>query len=113
MDRAAEGVVRYFEDIERPRKSFRAPSAKERSALLELVRRLESWDGATDPESLQVIVYAVGRDLQFEPLREWFKAIYEVLLGASQGPRFGGFIAAYGISETCDLIRSRVDDEAS
>lgn len=108
LDRAAEGVVRYFEDIERPGKSFRAPSAKERSALLELVRRLESWDGATDPESLQGIVYAVGRDLQFEPLREWFKAIYEVLFGASQGPRFGGFIAAYGVSETCDLIRSRL-----
>ncbi len=113
LDRAAGGVVRYFEDIERPGKSFREPTAKERSALLDLIDRLESWEGATDPESLQGIVYAVGRDHQFEPLRDWFKAIYEVLLGASQGPRFGGFVAAYGIPETCDLVRSRVKNTAS
>ena len=49
------------------------------------------------------IVYAVGRD-RFDPLRDWFKALYEVLLGASQGPRFGGFIALYGIEETVALI---------
>ena len=36
----------------------------------------------------------------FEPLRDWFKALYEVLLGQSQGPRFGGFIALYGVDET-------------
>lgn len=113
VDRAAEGVVRYFEDIEQPRKSFRAPSNREKPAFLDLVGRLESWDGPTDPESLQGVVYAVGRDHEFEPLRDWFKAIYEVLLGAPQGPRFGGFISAYGVTETCGLVRSRLEDSAS
>ena len=37
-------------------------------------------------------------------LRGWFTALYEVLLGASQGPRFGGFIALYGVDETIALI---------
>ena len=50
------------------------------------------------------IVFAVGKEHGFEPLRDWFTALYEVLLGASQGPRFGGFIALYGVEETVALI---------
>ena len=50
------------------------------------------------------MVFAVGKAHGFEPLRDWFKALYEVLLGASQGPRFGGFIALYGVAGTADLI---------
>jgi lysyl-tRNA synthetase class 1 len=55
-------------------------------------------------EDLQSIVFAVGKNHGFEPLRDWFGAIYEVLLGATQGPRFGGFIALYGVDETANLI---------
>ena len=61
-----------------------------------------------DDEALQSVVYAVGRD-RFDPLRGWFAALYEVLLGASQGPRFGGFIALYGIKETIALIDQALD----
>ena len=50
------------------------------------------------------MVFAVGKDHGFDPLRAWFKALYEVLLGASEGPRFGGFIALYGIKESISLI---------
>ena len=57
-----------------------------------------------DDEFLQSIVFAVGKTHGFEPLRAWFSALYEVLMGASQGPRFGGFIALYGIDETKALI---------
>ena len=51
------------------------------------------------------IVYACGRD-RFDPLRGWFSALYEVLLGASQGPRFGGFIALYGVEDSIALIEA-------
>ena len=57
-----------------------------------------------DEEFLQSIVFAIGKTHGFDPLRAWFSGLYEVLLGASQGPRFGGFIALYGIEETKDLI---------
>ncbi|MEI2688106.1 MAG: hypothetical protein V9G14_19115 [Cypionkella sp.] len=67
-------------------------------------RRLAAWDGGLNDEALQSMVFAVGKDHGFEPLRDWFKALYEVLLGASDGPRFGGFIALYGIKESLDLI---------
>ncbi|MEO1275343.1 MAG: lysine--tRNA ligase, partial [Pseudomonadota bacterium] len=99
LDAAAGHAVRYFQDKVAPTKTFRAPSPRERAALEDLAARLRAT-GETEAEALQDIVFAVGNEHGFEPLRDWFKAIYEVLLGASQGPRFGGFIALYGVAET-------------
>jgi len=74
----------------------------------DLVARLKVWDGGLDAEALQSMVFAVGKEHGFEPLRDWFTALYEVLLGASQGPRFGGFIALYGVDETVSLIETQL-----
>jgi lysyl-tRNA synthetase class 1 len=103
LDAAAGFAVKYYEDFVAPTKTYRAPTELEREALTELRDQLASYDGPVEDEALQSIVYAVGRD-RFDPLRDWFKAIYETLLGASQGPRFGGFIALYGVDETVALI---------
>ena len=104
LDAAAAFAVRYFDDFVAPTRTFRAPSDKERAAILDLRGRLAAWDGGLDAEALQSMVFAVGKDHGFEPLRDWFTALYEVLLGASQGPRFGGFVALYGPAETIALI---------
>ncbi|PTW50896.1 lysine--tRNA ligase [Rhodovulum kholense] len=104
LDQAAAFAVRYFHDFVAPQRQFREPVATERAAMEDLVARLKVWDGGLDAEELQSLVFAVGKDHGFEPLRDWFKALYEVLLGASQGPRFGGFIALYGVDETVRLI---------
>ena len=103
LDAAAGFAVKYYEDFVAPAKTYRAPTEAEREALVELRDQLAAYDGPVEDEALQSVVYAVGRD-RFDPLRDWFKAIYEVLLGASQGPRFGGFIALYGVDETVKLI---------
>jgi len=96
-------AVRYYNDFVKPHKVFRAPSDLEREAMQDLRDQLAAWDGGLDAEALQTMVFAVGKE-RFEPLRDWFTALYEVLLGASQGPRFGGFIALYGVDETIALI---------
>jgi len=108
MDQAAGHAVRYFNDFVKPTKVFRAPSDLEREALEDLRERLEFWDGGLDAEALQSMVFAVGKE-RFDPLRDWFTALYEVLLGASQGPRFGGFIALYGVDETVALIDAALE----
>jgi len=108
MDEAAGFAVRYYNDFVKPTKVYRDPDAKERAAMLDLVARLKDWDGGLDAEELQSMVFAVGKVHDFEPLRAWFTALYEVLLGASQGPRFGGFIALYGVEETITLIEGRL-----
>ncbi len=102
LDAAAGFAVRYFRDFVKPGRVFRAPDAREAAAMADLVARLKLWAADperddTDAEGLQSEVFAVGKAHGFEPLRDWFKALYEVLLGASDGPRFGGFVALYGI----------------
>ncbi|MBU1836701.1 MAG: lysine--tRNA ligase, partial [Alphaproteobacteria bacterium] len=111
MDQAAGFAVRYYNDFVKPTKVFRAATDVERAALEDLVARLKVWDGGLDAEALQSEVFAVGKAHGFEPLRDWFTALYEVLLGASQGPRFGGFIALYGVDETIALIDSALRGE--
>lgn len=103
LDAAAGYAVRYYEDFVAPSKTYRMPSDLEREALEDLRARLAVWEGGLDAEALQSEVFAAGRE-RFDPLRAWFTALYEVLLGASQGPRFGGFIALYGVAETIALI---------
>jgi lysyl-tRNA synthetase class 1 len=103
MDQAVGHALRYYTDFVKPAKVYRSATELEREALEELRHQLVQYKGAHDDEALQSVVYGVGRD-RFDPLRDWFKALYEVLLGASQGPRFGGFIALYGVEETVQLI---------
>ncbi|MEP3918092.1 lysine--tRNA ligase [Ascidiaceihabitans sp.] len=110
LDQAAGFAVRYYNDFVKPKKVFRAPTDLEREALEDLRERLKVWDGGLDAEALQSEVFACGRE-RFDPLRDWFTALYEVLLGASQGPRFGGFVALYGVDETIALIDSALAGE--
>lgn len=133
MDQAAGFAVRYFNDFVKPEKVYRAPTDQERAALADLSKALGSAEAAleaiatknaamgnedplpeanfADEDFLQSVVFAIGKNHGFEPLRDWFKAIYEVLLGASQGPRFGGFIALYGVEDTIALINAGLNGE--
>jgi len=103
LDAAAGFAVRYYNDFVKPAKVYRAPTDLERGALIALRDGLKAWDQGLDGDALQSLVFACGRE-RFDPMRDWFKALYEVLLGASQGPRFGGFIALLGIEECIALI---------
>ncbi|MFN4060532.1 MAG: lysine--tRNA ligase [Paracoccus hibiscisoli] len=109
LDQAAGFALRYFTDFVAPSRQFRAPTDVERAAMQDLADRLAAWDQPADPEALQSMVFAVGKEHGFEPLRDWFAALYQVLLGADQGPRFGGFIALYGVDETRGLILDALD----
>jgi len=64
------------------------------------------YPGETSAEQLQNLVYAVGKRHPFAPLKAWFDCLYQVLLGQTEGPRFGGFIALYGVDRTVALIES-------
>ena len=104
LDELVGYAIRYYEDFVKPAKRYRAAEPHERKALAELAERLAAAPRDADGEALQAIVYEVGKAYEFEPLRDWFRALYEVLLGQSQGPRFGSFIELYGIENTRALI---------
>ena len=105
LDRLTDFAIHYYEDFVRPAKRFRAPDSRERAGFEDLLARLKTLPtGCQDAELIQNEVYAAGKDAGFEPLRTWFTALYEVLLGQSQGPRFGSFAAIFGLAETIALI---------
>ncbi|MEI6439370.1 MAG: lysine--tRNA ligase [Alphaproteobacteria bacterium] len=105
LDRLADYAIHYYEDFVKPNKRFRAPDAMERAAIEDLAARFRALpSGCKDAELIQAEVYEAGKTAGFEPLRLWFTALYEVLLGQSQGPRFGSFAAIFGLDRTIDLI---------
>jgi len=105
LDQLVGFAINYYRDFVRPKKQYRAPDVKERAALEELATTLATLDPKADAETIQNQVYEVGKRHGFANLRDWFKALYEVLFGQSEGPRMGSFIALYGIAETITLIR--------
>ena len=109
LDNLVEYALRYFKDIVKPKKKYRKPDEKEKIALQNLVKRLNDCNDQMDPEAIQTIVYSVGKENGYkENLREWFKAIYEIIFGDQDGPRMGFFISFFGIKETIELINKRI-----
>ncbi len=104
MDRLAGYALAYYEDFVRPRKRFRAPDARERAALADLSERFARLGEGATAEDLQSESFEAGKAAGFDPLRQWFGALYEVLLGQPQGPRFGSFAAVFGVERTRALI---------
>jgi len=117
LDKLVGYAVNYFRDFVRPAKTFRAASEEERAALADLDNELAALEGSSDADALQAVVYEVGRrhfpDLSGKTKspdgrpgvsQQWFSSVYQVLLGEERGPRFGSFIALYGVRETRALI---------
>ncbi len=109
LDRLVEYALKYFTDIVKPNKKYRKPNEKEKKALQDLIKRLRDCKDQMDPEAIQTIVYSVGKDNGYkENLREWFKAIYEIIFGDQDGPRIGFFISFFGIKESIELINKYI-----
>jgi len=105
VGRLVDHAIAYYRDFVKPTKLYRAPSEQERGALEELLKKFETLPDSATGEDIQTLVYEIGKAANFENLRDWFKALYEILFGQSQGPRFGSFAALYGVTETAALIR--------
>ena len=99
-------AIAYNRDFVAPTLVRRKPEGSETAALQRLDDALSALPAEADAEAIQNIVYEIGKDERFgfSSLRDWFKALYQTLLGADQGPRMGSFIALYGIENSRKLI---------
>ena len=111
LDALANFAVNYYRDFVRPSKTYRQPNALERQALEELASKFSDLPKDSLSEDIQTVIYSVGKEYQFENLRDWFQALYQVLLGQDQGPRFGSFVALYGLDESIKLIKRALAGE--
>ena len=105
-------AVAYYRDRVRPTKRFREPTEMERTALADLAASLAALADGSTAEAIQNEVYAVGKRHPFAELKAWFGCLYQVLLGQPEGPRFGAFVAIYGVTETVALIGGALAREA-
>ncbi len=111
-------AIHYFRDFVLPHKKFREPGASERAALIDLRDALAQLPASASAQQIQEVVYEVGRREPFldksgkiktkdgKPgvALDWFNMLYQVLLGQEKGPRFGSFVAVYGVQNTIDMI---------
>jgi lysyl-tRNA synthetase class 1 len=109
-------AIHYFRDFVLPAKKFREPTDAERAALMDLRDALSQLPSETSAEDIQNVVYEVGRREPFLDEKkkakdgkpgvslDWFNMLYQVLLGQEKGPRFGSFVAAYGLQNTVEMI---------
>jgi len=111
LDRLVDHAIAYYRDFVRPEKRYRQPSEMERAALEDLAATLAELHDSS-AETIQYAVFEVGKRHPFPDLRTWFGCLYQVLLGQQEGPRFGGFVALYGIPETIALIRTALERRA-
>jgi lysyl-tRNA synthetase class 1 len=116
LNAQVEYAIHYFRDFVQPEKKFRHPTDPERAALIDLRDALAQLPPDAWPEDIQNVVYEVGRREPFlDPKKkakdgkpgvslDWFNMLYQVLLGQEKGPRFGSFVAVYGLQNTVDMI---------
>ncbi len=112
IDRLLAGAVAYYQDFVKSSKKFRLPTAPERAALQDLAETLRGLPEESTAEVIQNEVYEAGkRHFAQAELRQWFKTLYEVLLGSEQGPRMGAFIKLYGRDNVVRLIERALAGE--
>jgi lysyl-tRNA synthetase, class I len=118
LDALVGYAIHYFRDFVLPAKTYREPTAAERAALIDLRDALGQLPPDATAEQIQDVVYEMGRREPFLDLTgkiktrdgkpgvalDWFNMLYQVLLGQEKGPRFGSFVAVYGLKNTVDMI---------
>src|SRR5579872_2142807 len=116
LDAMVGYAINYYRDFVAPTKKFREPTDGERAALSDLRDALANMSTESTAEDIQNVVYEIGRREPFlDPVKkgkdgrpgvslDWFNMLYQVLLGQEKGPRFGSFVAVYGLANAVAMI---------
>jgi len=110
FDKLVGYAIKYFNDVIKKNKKYKKPNKIEKKALEALIKVLENCNDQMQPEEIQTKIYSVGKENGYsENLRDWFKLIYEVVFGDENGPRMGFFISFFGVNETKQLIKNKIE----
>ena len=110
FDKLIGYAIKYFNDVIKQNKKYKKPNELEKKALEALINTLEKCNDSMQPEDIQTQIYTVGKENGYkENLRDWFKLIYEVVFGDANGPRMGFFISFFGVNETKQLIKDKIN----
>ena len=110
LNQLLELGVNYYKKFISPQKKYRKASTKEIDGFKMMIKVLEESSEGITSEELQTKIYEIGMKLEFEKLRDWFSAFYEVVLGQKEGPRIGSFIKFYGKENSITLLKKRMEN---
>ncbi|MBP9752271.1 MAG: lysine--tRNA ligase [Proteobacteria bacterium] len=108
LDKLISYAIRYYQGFIKPNKIYKIPTEVDVQAMQDLKKELTSLSEQATAEECQAIVFEIGKRYPYDDLRSWFKSLYEVLLGQTEGPRMGSFIALYGVQNMIHLIEKKI-----
>ncbi len=111
FDRLIDFALNYYNDFIVPKKKYTKIDKNNRNVFTDIIKLLENEiDDDSSDEDIQTLLYDIGKKHNFENLKDFFKLVYQVLLGQDQGPRLGSFIKLFGVRETVDYIKKLIDN---
>ena len=109
VEKLLEYGVQYYNKFVLPKKKYRKPDNKEREGFLKIIEILNDLSEDCEAEEIQTKIYEIGMQMEFDNLKDWFSAFYQVILGQDQGPRLGSFIKFFGIDRTKALLEEKIN----
>jgi len=111
FDRLIDYALNYYNDFILPNKKYVKIDSNNKEIFVDILKLLENdinFDSSA--EEIQTQLYEIGKKHKFENLKDYFKLVYQVILGQDQGPRLGSFIKLFGIGETIDYLKKIIDN---
>ena len=111
FDRLIDFALNYYEDFILPKKKFLEIDSSNKEVFIDIINVLENEvTENSSSEDIQTLLYEVGKKHEFENLKDFFKLVYQVMLGQDQGPRLGSFFKLFGLRETIDYLKKLIDN---
>ena len=111
FDRLIDFALNYYEDFILPKKKFLEIDGSNKEVFIDIINVLENEvTENSSSEDIQTLLYEIGKNHEFENLKDFFKLVYQVMLGQDQGPRLGSFFKLFGLSETIDYLKKLIDN---
>jgi lysyl-tRNA synthetase class 1 len=92
LQQRMEYALNWTRDFEEIKETAVQLSDVEKKAINELMKKLQTED---DPDKIQNAIFNSAKDNNIKP-GAFFKTLYQVLMGAPQGPRLGPYVIAMG-----------------
>ena len=104
FDKLIQYAINYYIDFIQPNKKYTKINNDNKELFEDILAFLKTIDKELSSEEIQTQIYEIGKKYNFAKLRDYFRLVYQVLLGQEEGPRLGSFIKLYGIKKTCKLL---------
>lgn len=87
-----EYALNWIRDFEAIKETAVTLTSEEKKAIAELITKLEAEN---EPDKIQNAIFNSAKNNGIQP-SGFFKTLYKILMGASQGPRLGPYVLAMG-----------------